>query len=163
MLTSEEKRAVLFLAGIAALGGAVRIVRAPAAPPPVAVAPEVRGDDVQRQAALARREAELMRPLAANETIDLDVADARQIERLPGVGPALARRIVADREANGPFGALAALDEVPGIGPAMLAGIQPHARFSGPPRPLAEAQAAPRVETTRRGGVRSRSTTSTSP
>lgn len=163
MLTSEEKRAVLFLAGIAALGGAVRVIRAPDPPPPMVVAPEIRGDDVQRQAALARREAELMRPLADSETIDLDVADVRQIERLPGVGPALARRIVADREAHGPFGTLEALDQVPGIGPAMLAGIRPHARFSGPPRRIAEAQAAPRVETSRRGAVRRRSTTSASP
>lgn len=163
MLTGEEKRAVLFLAGIAALGGAVRIIRAPEPPAPIVVAPEIRGGDVQRQAALARREAELMRPLADSETIDLDVADARQIERLPGVGPALARRIVADREEHGPFGRLEALDAVPGVGPAMLAGIRSHARFSGPPRRIVEPQAASRVEPTRRRSIRSRSTARGSP
>ena len=157
MLTSDERRAALFLAGIAALGGFVRAVRVPhPEPPPAAVAPEIRGGDVQRQAALARREAELLRPLGPAETIDIDRATARELERLPGVGPQLARRMVADREAKGPFGSLEALDQVSGVGPAVLAGIRPHARFTGPPRRLAEAQDAQRV-------VRSRTTRARAP
>jgi competence protein ComEA len=35
---------------------------------------------------------------------------------IPGVGPGLAGRIVADRAARGPFGSAAELDRVPGIG-----------------------------------------------
>jgi competence protein ComEA len=154
MLTADEKRAALFLAALAAAGGLVRLVAAarPAAPAPV-VAPEIRGDDVQRQVALARREAALLRPLGAGETIDLDRATARELERLPGVGPALARRMVADREANGAFGSLEAIDQVPGIGPAMLASIRPHARFSGPPRPIRQPQVRKAVEPSRSQAV----------
>jgi competence protein ComEA len=159
MLTAEEKRAVLFLTAVAAAGGVVRILRAPEPPPAIAVAPEIRGDDVQRQAALARRrEAEMLRPLGPGEKIDIDRASARELERLPGVGPQLARRMVQDREANGAFGGLAALDAVPGVGPAMLAGIGPHATFSGPPRLRAEPQAGSRVESRRRSALRSGST-----
>jgi competence protein ComEA len=163
MLTSEEKRAALFLAGIAALGGLVRVVRSPAEARPAVVAPEIRGGDIQRQAALARREAELLQPLGSSETIDLDRAGARELERLPGVGPALARRIVADRDARGPFGSLEALDQVAGIGPAMLAQIRPHARFSGPRRPISETAPPQGVEASRNAAVGRRTTRGRSP
>ena len=164
MLTSDERRAALFLGAIAALGGVGRIVKAPRPEPAhAAVAPEIRGGDIQRQAALARREAELLRPLGPAETLDLDRAGAREIERLPGVGPALARRIVADRDANGPFGSLEALDQVAGVGPALLAAIRPHAQFSGPPRRLAETQPANRVAPSRSTPVGRRSTRARAP
>lgn len=164
MLTADERRAALFLAAIAALGGAVRIVRAPGAETPAqVVAPHISGGDIQRQAALARREAELLRPLGPGETIDLDRAPARELERLPGVGPSLARRIVADRDANGPFGSLEALDQVPGVGPAVLSGVRPHARFSGPPRPLPEAKAPQAVVPSRSAPGRGSSTRGAAP
>jgi competence protein ComEA len=51
-------------------------------------------------------------------------ADASQLEGLPGVGPVLAERIVAHREANGPFQTVEDLLEVPGIGEAKLAAIR---------------------------------------
>ena len=73
------------------------------------------------------------RPLAAGERIDVDRAGVRELERLPGVGPGMARKIVADRTTRGPFGSLAALDRVPGIGPALLARIAPAATFTGTP------------------------------
>jgi competence protein ComEA len=158
MLTSEEKRAALFLAAIAAVGGGVRLLRPPLEPPPAVVAPEIRGGDVQRQAALARREAELLRPLQPGESVDVDRASARELERLPGVGPALAGRIVADRDAHGPFGSVEALDQVPGVGPALLARVRPHVRFSGPRRPAPQTQGSQRVERRRTAAARTRAT-----
>src|SRR4029077_6175602 len=44
--------------------------------------------------------------------------------------PGLAKRIVADRDASGPFGSLDGLDRVPGVGPSLLAGIRDHVSFS---------------------------------
>lgn len=52
--------------------------------------------------------------------IDLNRADAEELERLPGIGPALAARIVADREQNGPFRSVDELDRVIGVGPATV-------------------------------------------
>jgi competence protein ComEA len=43
---------------------------------------------------------------------------------LPGIGPVLAGRIVADRQKYGAFGSLKALARVPGIGAGKLAGIE---------------------------------------
>ena len=57
--------------------------------------------------------------------IDLDVADADTLALLPGIGPALAGRIVEDRNRLGAFGGIAGLQRVRGIGPAISAGIEP--------------------------------------
>ena len=53
-------------------------------------------------------------------SLDIDRASIPEWIRLPGIGPALAARIVADREARGPFGAPEGLLRVPGIGPKTL-------------------------------------------
>ena len=66
--------------------------------------------------------------------IDLDLASAAEIERLPGVGPALASRIVASRDSFGPFGGLAALGRVKGVGPATLGRLARLVTFSGQAR-----------------------------
>lgn len=82
---------------------------------------------------LAHRDSSLAlaRPLADGERIDADRAGVRELERLPGVGPGLARKIVADRESRGAFGGIQGLDRVAGVGPATLARLEPHLSFSG--------------------------------
>lgn len=79
----------------------------------------------QRDSAIRRG-----RPLAQNEQIDVDLAPAGELARLPKVGPRLAKTIVADRQAHGPFGSLDGLDRVAGIGPGLLKTIGPHVVFS---------------------------------
>lgn len=56
--------------------------------------------------------------------VDINVADASRLESLPGVGPATAAAIIAEREGNGPFLVVDDLERVPGIGPAKLASIR---------------------------------------
>jgi competence protein ComEA len=75
------------------------------------------------------------RPLGPGERIDVDRAGQRELRRIPHVGPGLARAIVADRNARGPFGDLRGLDRVPGVGPGLLATIEPYVSFSGTPVP----------------------------
>jgi competence ComEA-like helix-hairpin-helix protein len=62
--------------------------------------------------------------------VDLNTATAAELEGLPGVGPALAARIVAWRDANGPFRSPAELEKVPGIGPATATRLLPRVRAS---------------------------------
>jgi competence protein ComEA len=56
--------------------------------------------------------------------VRINSADATALEGLPGVGPVLAERIVAYRDAHGPFVALEDLLEVPGIGESKLAAMR---------------------------------------
>ena len=62
--------------------------------------------------------------LAAARTVDLNAAGAAELERLPGIGPGLAGRIVAHRSMRGAFRAPEELLEVPGIGPATYERLQ---------------------------------------
>jgi len=67
--------------------------------------------------------------------VDLDVASQSEIETLPRIGPVLARRIVEDRSANGPFGSLDGFERVRGVGPAIAAAVRERVTFSGTARP----------------------------
>jgi competence protein ComEA len=67
--------------------------------------------------------------------VDMDRASAAEMERLPRVGPVLARRIVADRDSLGPFGSLKGLQRVRGVGPALARILAPYVTFSLQRRP----------------------------
>jgi competence protein ComEA len=71
--------------------------------------------------------------------IDLDVASAKEIERLPYIGEALAIRITSDRDSCGSFGSLDGLKRVYGIGDGMARRLAPLVTFSGPSRPMGAA------------------------
>jgi competence protein ComEA len=125
-----EQRALLLLVVLAIGGQGVRhLLSRPGEPP----------GQVQLLATLspgsplAHRDSalRLARPLEADERIDVDRASAQELARLPKVGPRLAKVILADREAQGPFGSLEGLDRVAGIGPGLLKAVAPHVVFSG--------------------------------
>lgn len=60
----------------------------------------------------------------AGGKVDLNTATAEQLDALPGVGPATATKIIADRTANGPFRSVDDLMRVPGIGPAKFEALK---------------------------------------
>lgn len=66
--------------------------------------------------------------VAAGSSVDgrvnLNTADAVQLEELPRVGPALAERIIAWRDDNGRFTSVDDLLAVPGIGDKMLSSLR---------------------------------------
>lgn len=93
-------------------------------------------DDLTRVRGLSPDTAALLRPyltaeLPSSAPVDLNHASAAQLRRLPGVGPALAERIVADRTANGPFTTVHALTRVRGIGPQTVARLDGLVRCDG--------------------------------
>ena len=55
--------------------------------------------------------------LASARQVDVNTASVAELERLPGIGPLLARRIAEDRATHGPFQRPEELQRVKGIGP----------------------------------------------
>jgi competence ComEA-like helix-hairpin-helix protein len=142
MASPSERRAVFWLLALGATGLVARVAFHQAgAPGAIAYqAPPARRDALDSVAERARRGAT---PLTRGERVDLDRASGEEIARLPRIGPGLAGRIVADREARGPFGSLSGLDRVPGIGPSVLDAVKPHAAFSGRPAVISQAAELP--------------------
>jgi competence ComEA-like helix-hairpin-helix protein len=60
------------------------------------------------------------KPPAAGGLININTADAKALETLPGIGPSKASAIIAYREANGPFPSVDTLSNVKGIGPKTI-------------------------------------------
>lgn len=136
-MKANERRAVLLLLAMTVAGQGIRawVGRPGEAPGDIQLLSATPAHSAAAQAALARH---AFRPLASGERIDVDRASDLELARLPRISLRLARQIVADREARGPFRELAALDRVPGIGPRTLEQIGPHVAFSGASwRPLA--------------------------
>ena len=73
----------------------------------------------------------LDRPGYFNGKLDLDVATLSQIDSLPGVSPAMAKRIVIDRMMRGPFVTRDGFKRVTGVGPKFLAKIDSLVTFTG--------------------------------
>jgi len=160
MPTSAERKALLFLAGVIVLGASVRVVRAARHDrhPDVATrqalsrqlaAVDSASDATARSSGAratkgtgARKRRGLPATRVTNDSlpsltqpVDLDVASEQEMERLPRIGPVLARRIVEDRAANGSFGSLAGLERVRGVGPTLAASLGSRVTFSGTARP----------------------------
>jgi competence ComEA-like helix-hairpin-helix protein len=129
-MSSSERRALLLLLSLGLVGQGVRWL---------ATRPEQAAGEVQlvqtlpAQSPIAHRDSilALARPLGPDERVDADRATAQELARLPRIGLALAKTIVADREAHGPFAELGGLDRVPGVGAGLLSVIGPHLTFSG--------------------------------
>ena len=57
--------------------------------------------------------------------VDINAADSELLEKLPGIGPRTAERIIEYRQAHGRFGSVEELLNVKGIGPKKLDQIRP--------------------------------------
>jgi competence protein ComEA len=62
---------------------------------------------------------------AAAAPLNLNSATPEQLDALPGIGPALAARIVAYRDEHGPFSQIEQLKCIKGIGPRTLEKLRP--------------------------------------
>ena len=149
MPTKAERTALIFLSAVILGGGVVRLVRSARGglrPVPAAAAALARQKHATDSLARTppaqggtttprgRRGASKRAPATPAVTfpIDVDRASAKELEALPRVGPALATRIVDERDAHGHFGSLEALDQrVKGIGPAMVNALRDFVTFSG--------------------------------
>lgn len=139
-MTRDESRAVAFLAVLLLLAAAARIVNRPA---PVAITASPIDVAALRSAGQALAAQQAPRTPKARSSVrrpeppppvriepsvgplDINRASFEEIDRLPGIGPAVAGRIVARRDSLGRYRRIEELDSVKGIGPALLEKIRP--------------------------------------
>lgn len=128
-LTEGETRALLASALLVALAAVGRSLLEPG-PGAVSSVGVYSAGDVDSALAVAESlyaaRARRSEPLAVAERIDPNSADERELDRLPGIGPGLARAIVEDRKRNGHFRSLADLERVPGLGSTKVRRLEPH-------------------------------------
>jgi len=119
-LTPGERRGAVLLLALCALGAGWDLAhRAPRPAPPVEsmrLAPPPADSAVPAPASPARAG----RKSDAGPAVDLNAAGVPELDALPGIGPVLAGRIVAQRSAHGPYHAVDELLGVRGIGPRLL-------------------------------------------
>lgn len=135
-ITRTESVAITVLAGVFLLG----LVAKQQAPPKVEPDPKTHAEvearfkahsvalpGANRPAAGPERSSPASTPSDANAAgrINLNTASADALEQLPGIGPTLSRRIVAHRQAHGPFAAVDDVALVHGIGEKTVARLKP--------------------------------------
>ncbi len=182
MPTAAERRALMFLAAVALVGGGVRLVgvqqfehdvttatqRTDRVPSPTLGGEELRAQIAAVDSARKNNSSGRRRRRATNSTgagsgrkrassssasslptletgptvptptnpLDVNDASADELERLPRVGPALAKRILARRDSLGPYASIDDLRHVRGIGARTVSLLAPLVTFGGGHRPL---------------------------
>jgi len=142
MPTPAERKALLFLSVVLVLGSSSRAFRTFHSRSPVdararsALESQIKAADSARRSGLRKPKRDLKQKAPPKPgPVDLDVASEKEIEGLRYIGPALAKRIVADRDSLGPFGSIEGFSRVKGIGPSMVAKLDSAVTFSRLPRP----------------------------
>jgi len=86
----------------------------------------------------------LTSPAFADEPlINVNAAGHGELTRLPGVGKAIAQRIVDSRHAQGPFASVDDLRRIKGIGARTLDKLRPLVTVGGPPNATADGAPSP--------------------
>jgi uncharacterized protein len=88
------------------------------------------------QAFLAKKLDEVVESCVNGVGVELNTASASLLSRVAGVGPSLAKRIVAHRNENGAFKSRKALLQVPGLGPKTFEQAAGFVRVRGGEHPL---------------------------
>jgi competence protein ComEA len=162
-ITPGERKALLFLAVLLTLGAAARVAtavrhdfKAVARSDSASLTAQIAAVDSLRghaRAARASKRQPRVRTRAPKRTptsradsniiVDVDRATAAELELLPRVGPALAQRIISNREEFGAFGSIDGLTRVKGIGPKLVTRLAAHVTFSGSARPSSALSVSP--------------------
>lgn len=130
-LTDAERRGARWLAVLLVIGTLTDLHRAHHTPPAPEPAPPAAGASPPAPIPPAASSASPA-PAATPPVVDLNRATVDELDRLPGIGPVLARRIVEHRDRHGPFRAVDELLGVPGIGERSLERLRPFVRVTAP-------------------------------
>ncbi len=129
-------------------------------PPAPPEEPRQSADEVAPSLAPATRSPEVVAPTGARKPVrdakpvsaafrgkaetklDLNRATLEQFQQLPGIGPALAQRLIDHRHAGGPFRSVEDLRKVKGLGPKRIERLRPLVMVETVVRPTAPQRGA---------------------
>jgi competence ComEA-like helix-hairpin-helix protein len=149
--TRALKRAALILLAVSVARWGWSLRSPPRGDPGATALPELLGETTAATEEGVRRRT----PLDDNERIDPNRASDVDLDRLPGVGPATARAIVAARDSGAVFRRAEDLLEVRGIGEATLERMRGFLVFSAPAGPSRRSRGQPATPTPGLAGVNS--------
>jgi competence protein ComEA len=149
-LSNEERRALGIILGLLVISAAARWMERPRpllddVPALDVAALEEESRAARPASARAAASGGVGARPAAQALVDPNSATVVELQRLPGVGPAMAQRIMEERE-RGAFASSADLQRVRGIGPALAAKLAEHVTL-----PAAAEQPAPSAAPARPG------------
>jgi competence protein ComEA len=128
MKLSNPLRSICALFAFTALLAAPSIVRADDTKPAQETKPAMADAKTKKSRSPKAPKAEKAPKAATNENVSvtLNSATATELNKLPGIGPAIAERILSYRAEKGKFTEIGQLLEIKGIGEKKLALIRPH-------------------------------------
>lgn len=136
-LTPDEKKVIIFLLASLALGTSVLLYKrahptfAPGLTEAIRELPRPAADttagslEAASQDDSAARPPRTAKPLFTGK-VDINTANQQSLERLPNIGPAMAKRIIEYRTSVGKFTTVEQLARVKGIGPKRLSQLKDH-------------------------------------
>ena len=113
-LTKSERLVLLFLIVSCLVGLSINFIRANQGQVNLQLT----------ESGLTRKEKNFDRLIKEAKKVNINQATIEQFIRLPGIGPSLAERIVAHRQAQGPFESIEDITKVAGIGPKKFEAIK---------------------------------------
>ncbi len=140
-LTDAERRAIIFLTGTFVLGLLIRLLQGTFASPPNfdysasdsvfaalstgSVRPDSAGTSSTRSTGLRSVPRAKGPRHRADQRVNINSAAKDALMTLPGIGSAMADRIILERMDNGPFRNAADLNRVRGLGPKRIEQLRP--------------------------------------
>lgn len=95
-------------------------------PSPTPLPAAVPNGEAQAETAPAPTQEPALQEVLVEKSIDINHASLEELDRLPGIGPALAQRIVDYREQNNGFYDIEEIVEVSGIGEKTFQKLEPY-------------------------------------
>ena len=126
--TKNEQKVFLFLAAVFLAGVAIKIYNTYVIPPVAQPFDYSQSDSIfiERSKMLLNDSVTTARGTIAHRSINLNAATKTELMMLPGIGEAMAERILLYREEKGPFKSVNGLKNVKGIGEKKFEKLKTH-------------------------------------